>query len=845
MSYTDGSESVATFADGTTTVTADPKPSVSLGSLDRWEAISGMASATDEYENLDSLRVEVDGETVAVSDPTVREREQLHMDRQRTLPFSHGDFEPGERYSVTVVATDVRGQTTEVSRYIVPVEDPEIVRSEFVNGPVDSYHERIDPSRYAAHHVLKVDLNGVDPENVTVETGEIGETIPVETDGYRPNQEYDADKDVITVETYWAGSIPGQYKVDSKFKVDSIESKNNEKDTFDVVPSKPELRLDVLNDGTEDYITREHGILVDASKSFDPDGTELKYIWKYGAEPTKPDNTTAKFGAYEDAASIVEDEHRLRTKRTMDFLSHFVPNLRGTAEITEGPYFPNETVRVRVETKAFHFSKVSYYDEFELGVDVSNSKAKLKKWQLVETYDSGHSNATEDAYQYVGIVEIPASELIPGSETPTITVYNRDNEKKTDQIEFRETNVLLPDKTYWANTTVQSLNYTVEKPQISEKTVESKEERDAFLEDGYSVETKRQETKHVLEERVKVQDAEYEQVEREFDSTIHRGMFLESRQGWYPGGTTQEEVARTRTSTSWYSASTAKWRTDWYDGDLWNGEYTGQSREVVVDSAEYQTQRQYQYEDEVQRTGTRTATRTRTVQVPHTGTRTVTHCIPGHGCYTTTTTYTYYATETRTYTTTYTYTYTVTRTETYWAPSRYASHHSPTGETRRVKIEDAEYETQYEIAEKEEYTKTVNRYVAARDKLVRPAQYEWQQRQSTTDSILARQLSSRDDWQIGESIRNTEWALRKQTGTTRQVTSQFENESRVVETSATVVGNRVQQYYNVETGKKVVRSVERTTEEKTFDGVRAPSEIRRSVTDNRETDDECELKGLC
>jgi hypothetical protein len=44
---------------------------------------------------------------------------------------------------------------------------PEVISSGFVNNPVDSYHPRIDASRYVGHHVIKVDLNGANPENVS------------------------------------------------------------------------------------------------------------------------------------------------------------------------------------------------------------------------------------------------------------------------------------------------------------------------------------------------------------------------------------------------------------------------------------------------------------------------------------------------------------------------------------------------------------------------------------------------------------------------------------------------------------------------------------------------------
>lgn len=848
VTYDDGSENVATFADGTTTVVADPRPNASFGALDRYGAISGSGTGLDEYGNLDTLRVEVDGETVATARSTVRGRTRLDADRQKTFHFSYSEFTPGESYSVTLIATDERGQTAKVSREIVPVKKPEIVRSEFVNGPVDSYHERLDPSRYAAHHVLEVDLNGVGRVNVSVVVkGNTKDTKDLGKGNRLVKRRYKTSSDILIVETFWAGNTPGNYEIRYKYKVNGeISWKYEGKNAFEVTPSKPELRLDVLNDGTEDYITKEHGILVNASGSFDPDGTELKYIWKYGAEPTKPDNTTAKFRAYERAASIVEDQYELRTERNFDFLSYFVPDVQEKTVLTDGPYFPNETVRVRVETSAYHFSKQTYYDDFALGFSVSNPEAEVRKWSQVGAPDSDHSEPTEDAYRYAAIVEIPASELSPSSETPTITVYNEDNERKTTTADFPDANVLLEDGTYWTNTTVRNLTYTIEKPDIEEVTARSNETRDEYIENGYSVDTKRWETEYVLEKRVKVQDAEYEKVTKGFESKVAREMFLNSRSDWEQAGTTQKEVTRTKTSTEWYDADTAESRPKWQDSDLSNGEYTGRSRRVITDPAVYQTQWQYRYSYAIEKTSTRTITRTTTVTVPHIGTRTVTECTVQFGCYETTETYTYYTTETRTYTTRRTYTYTVTRTKTYWTAANLENSHEPTGKTRQVKVEDTTYETQYEIEQKTKYTETVTQYEVARDEMVRPPQYEWKEARSTNDSMLARQqTASNDDWRIGESNTTITWVLTKHNGTVRFEVSQYVNESHVVETSATVEGDRIERYYNLETGEKVTKAAREQSKQYTSDGAKDRQEIIDEVTDSGEKDDECELKGLC
>ncbi|WP_132057627.1 PKD domain-containing protein [Halorussus amylolyticus] len=815
VTYRDGSENVATFADDSTDVVADPRPEVSVDSLDRFGAISGEALGLDEYGNLETVRVEVGGDVVATTQPT-RPGQRGNTDRQ-ILRFSQSEFTPGERHRVTVVATDERGQVSETSTEIVPVKEPEIVRSEFVNGPVDSYHERIDPSRYTARHVLEIDLNGVDPENLTINHYSRKSVERVNHKSSRQSN-YIEENDTIFVKTLWKADYPGNYDIDAEYIVENKQESWWKEDTsyFEVTPSKPELRLDVVNDGTKDYITREHGIVVDASDSFDPDKTELKYIWQYGAKPTKPDNTTAKFSAYERAASIVEDEHDLRTKRDFDFLEYFVPEIEETEVLDETPYYADETVRVRVKTEAYGLSKRTYYEDFELGLSVGHPDAKVIEWKAVEATDSSHSDATEDAYRYVGLLEIPASALSGGSSPPTIAVYNEENTQKEHEVELPTESVWEKDGQYWTNLTVSDMTYVVEEPEFDEVTVDSTDERNRYQRRGYSVEEKEQETEYALQERVKVQDAEYETETKTFDSRRMRDALLASQDEWYPGGTSEEEITRTEVDTEWRDSVKPKWR----DSNRWNGEFTGQTRQKKVRPAEYQIEKQYEYDKEVEKTGTKTVTRTRTVSVRRTGTRTVTRCLD-FGCYETTETYTYYDTETRTYTTTRSYTYTVTRTKTYWAPSKTDSDHRATGETRRVKLRDAVYETQYEIEEKSRYTDTKTVYEAQRDVLTQPAEYDWRPVETTGDRQHAYKKAQRDeDLRIGQTNTDTSWDLRKQTGSTRHEQATYTNESQVVETSAVVEGDVVQRYVRKDSGEERTKRVSEQTEEFTFDDVK-------------------------
>ncbi len=114
-------------------------------------------------------------------------------------------------------------------------------------------------------------------------------------------------------------------------------------------------------------------MVVDASDSFDPDGSELEFIWKKGAEPITPDNMTAKFRSVELAELKLRDEYGLSSYRRFDFLDEYVPNIEDVTVLSEGPYRPNDTVRLRVTTDQYQFSKNSYHLQYGLGISVEGA----------------------------------------------------------------------------------------------------------------------------------------------------------------------------------------------------------------------------------------------------------------------------------------------------------------------------------------------------------------------------------------------------------------------------------------------------------------------------------------
>jgi len=819
VSYTDGSENVATFRNGSTSVVADPRPNASMVSLDRFGAVSGTATAVDDYGNLKTVRVVFDGETIATAPSNKRRRYQPEPGRQQTLRFSHQQFTPGKRYEVAVIAVDDRGQVSRDSREIVPVEKPEIIKSEFVNDPVDSYHERIDPERYTARHVLKIDLNGVDRENISLSIGSENTKVSYMNKIENINNQ----EEVIFIKSFWTGDNPGFYKIGVSYRHEYklVDWKERWKDGFEVTPSKPELRIDVLNDGTGNYITREHGMLVDASGSFDPDKTDLKYIWKYGANPTKPDNTTAKFSSYERAASIVEDQYDLRTKRSFDFLDSFLPEIESRQVVSSGSYGPDDVVRVRVETEPYFLSKRTYYDDLDLAITAGHPEASVERWERVPAASVEHSDATENPQKRVGIVEIPASALSQ-SDRPEITIYNEENPAKEEAVEFPAVDVLTKEGQYWTNLSVIDTSYLIEKPQFQEVTVDSSRELNRYLLQGYSIDERHRETEYVLEEKTKVKDAVYETETRTFRNEAARDAFVTT--GWKPTGTSQKQVTKTRTDTRWVDSIAG--RSELRDSNLWNGEFTGHTRRVVVEPAEYRTERQYEYEYEVEKTGTRTVTKTRQVSVEKTRTTTITRCRPYVGCFETTETETYHTIERRSYEVTRTYTYTETRTRTHWATTGSRVGGQFTGETRRIKVDDAVYGTEYEIEEKSRYTDSVRVYEASRQKLAEPAEYEWQ----TVDSVdrgraAYRAVNSEGDIRIGTSKTVTSWTLNKQTGVERFWGNSYANEKYVIETVATVRGNLAQEYTNKQTGNSVVKYSENKTNEIKYRGAKNPWDI--------------------
>jgi hypothetical protein len=202
---------------------------------------------------------------------------------------------------------------------------------------------------------------------------------------------------------------------------------------------------------------------------------------------------------------------------------------------------------------------------------------------------------------------------------------------------------------------------------------------------------------------------------------------------------------------------------EWRDSKSGRGSFTGETRRVQTHPPKYRTLKEYAHEYRVEKTGTRTVAKTRQVEVTKTDTKYVMHCNPYGICLEVPEKYTYTTTVTRTYTTAEEYRYTVTKTNTYWSYQKFHFDDWATGNRKRVKVEDAEYKTQYRFEFSERHTDVDYSYGVQTRKKIRDAQYEWQQQSTTTNRDIAMSLSQGSNWRIGSYRQNMRWNLKKRT----------------------------------------------------------------------------------
>ncbi|EFW92925.1 hypothetical protein ZOD2009_08644 [Haladaptatus paucihalophilus DX253] len=822
VSYSDGSHDIARFSDGTTTVVADPKPTIDLPSLDSYGAVSGRTTATDPYGNLQSVRVQLGGKRIGHT--KMDATSPGAMQRHRSVSFDTRDFKVGKKYTLSVTAVDFHGQKSTLKRTITPAKMPKIIQSGFVKNDVDSYDERIDPKRYTAHHVTKIDLNGVDPSDVKFHFTTKHEKKLIKLSG-----EESVNGDILSINTLWAGSTPKNYDIVQNINIENPNSGNSEwfyeeKHFLHVNPSPPEIRLSVIRDGGTGYRPTNLGMVVDAGDSFDPDGSELRYIWKQGANPITPDNTTAKFSSVELAGLEVRDGYNKSASVNSHFLNYFAPEIKNVELLSDGPYKPNETIRLRVTTERYKFSKNSYHLRYDLGISIEGASGSITDWQkdkITKRSLKENFHGTDPRY-YTGIVELPASQLFRKNDTVKVRVYNEERPETYNEIEIPDVEVMRRYGQFWTNPRIKSTEYFVNRPTYDWKLATSPEKRDRYLSKGYSVDQKsRDGFEYSLEERKKVRDAKYEDVDRSFSTELQQSAFLQGHPNWWSTGRKAEKYTYTTTEHEWHDSKSGR------------GRFTGETRRVQVHPAQYRTLKQFAHEHEVTKTGTRTVRKTKQVEVTKTDTKYVMQCRPNGICFEVPEQYTYTTTVSRTYTTTETYTYTVTETDTYWSYQKFNFDDYYTGEQKRVKVEDAEYDTEYRFEYSERHTGVDYTYGVQTREKVRDAQYEWQEQSTTTKRDVAMSFARNSDWRIGSYRPNVKWSLKKRTGTETKTVDQYLESDTVVMTYVTAKVDLVRQYVT-EGGEIQNNTVGEKIVDESFQNLLTDSDLRTQLKHHRD-----------
>jgi len=811
VTYTDGTRATARFENGSSSVIVDPRPTASFRQIDNGSTLTGIVDASDANGNLQQVFVDIDGETVREWD--ARDSPRFGRIYERQLLFREDDISLGTAENVTLVAIDSRGQRFETTRNVTPRANPEIVRAEFVNGPVDSYHERIDADRYAAHHVVEVDLDGLSPQKVTVESfSGTTDMRSLDTRNYHSYREYFSSNNTLFVHSYWAGQEPDTYKVDSitEIKNESISSVGQlgSSSTFRVTPSPPEIRIDITHGGYFDHIS-DRGKVIDARDSFDPDGTRLIFSWGEGASQTAIEGV-GKLDSFRFANLTVRDDYHLESEIPHNFAHYYTPDIYRVEEVTEGPYNMSDSVRYQVYSDRFQFTKNLFHERHQVEVTASYGVRLLEfeSNQIDRRTAEMDPDIDKSGEQYVATVEVDAEDLTEDSPAPDVTFYNPKHPETTRKSVSLETDSRVFGSGTWrrTNLTVEELSYVVSVPYRSQRTVTSEERRDQLQEAGYRLDRQGiTGTEYVVEERNQVQEAEYEEETKWFNSRTERSQFLEMTDGWRSGQRNVEQ--RTRTTTE----------TEWRDTRGGEGEFTGETRRVQTQPAQYRTLRKYQYTTREERT--RTVTETRTVTVPDPD---------GWG------------TIEDTYEITREETYTTTVTRSYWSTSSRNPSHSFIGKTRRVQNSPAEYTKQYQYSYRTEQVENVERYSVTRRVQTQEAEYEWQTRETLTEKMVADQMArTSPDVRIGSQQPIREWVLSKQTGVRNLTTDDYDDPSNVVQTEARVSGDvaRVSEQLNGDGHRQ--EHIRDFTIEHSETGVVAPETIKDELRTMGEADEPC------
>jgi len=486
VAYTDGTDDIARFDDGTTTVIADPKPTIDTTTLHGRGGLHATATAIDQYKNLRRFELHLDGEPVITRDYTRAEMRQPNSGTQLDMDTVIKSLEPGN-YTAQLRATDGRGQTTVVERQIEIVGPPEIIRSEFVyDGKLESYHPRIDPERYTAKHVLEIDLNGVTPSELNI------------TQSVSGFQEIDDNNVCRQFREVVNGRLIIQSCVAGRGITDGIATNSitwgtywdRHIDDISTVPSSPEVRVRVLNGGAIER-AKQWGLVVDASQSFDPDGGPLIFEWSIRGSDGVRYGSIGKLESLAINQLVVRDDEGQKTIFKERFAAHFNPEIVRIVPLSSGPYLPSEKVRFLVQTKMYELPQATQRSAMDLTL-VPNSGEVLQhliyqgefsadpKDDTIEPY---FSEAPKNRDQQGWIVVVPAQRFL--NHQPGFTTFNKNNKAETiDRYEFPAPEVLRKGSVETSQLDL-STEYVVERPIYQWETARTISTRDKLKARGY------------------------------------------------------------------------------------------------------------------------------------------------------------------------------------------------------------------------------------------------------------------------------------------------------------------------------------------------------------------------
>ncbi|GAB3410774.1 hypothetical protein GCM10027435_01710 [Haloparvum alkalitolerans] len=554
VEYRDGSKRVATFADGTREVVAKPPVDLRLRDLDGYDGtISGAVVAEDDLNALRSVEVFIDGELV--------ERATRRGVRRHESEFRADGLRDNTEYEVTAVATDTYGQTVRVTETVEVAGIPYIESIEVLNTPVDSYHERIDPERYTATMKVTVDLNGYPVEGVGMETSaRENEYVELET-----RTQNISDQKIVKIVDF-AYSSPRKYEITENLLVlDRPQTLVVDKEpaSIKVVDSDPEVRLDVhVNHDKNLHVPR---IVIDASNSFDPDGTKLSFTWIPDFVEESPVLSSSLKNIKNEITLSVIDGHNREVRKTTTLDEYYSPTIDVFLYSQTG-YDPYETLSLSFRTERFNL-KDEAFESSDIRFELIRGSGQV----------TAKKDPAEQENRWVGDIETTLGAYLDGPVA--LQVYNAENPEQTE----RTFELPLPTFTrtgeFYYNIDVTESLYEVEVPVYDEISVSSEHLMRASQDRGYSVAEMEEDTSYTIQ-RLHEQDAIIETRQKEFDSSLRRRHFIRRSDGWHKSGRTSTQREKVTTSYEWrHSISSG---------------YTGQKRTRTIQSAEYRTEYQYQ-----------------------------------------------------------------------------------------------------------------------------------------------------------------------------------------------------------------------------------------------------------